>query len=35
MAYAAAPEVLVAHRGVTGAKQVELNIPENSITAWR
>jgi hypothetical protein len=33
VAYAADPEVLVAHRGVAGAKQVELNIPENSIPA--
>lgn len=35
VAYAADPEVLVAHRGVAGAKQVELNIPENSIPAWQ
>jgi hypothetical protein len=32
VAYAADPEVLVAHRGVAGAEQVELNIPENSIS---
>jgi glycerophosphoryl diester phosphodiesterase len=31
---AAGPDVLVAHRGVAGDKQVELNIPENSIPAW-
>ena len=34
MAYANGPEVLVAHRGIAGSSQADLNIPEQSIPAW-
>ena len=34
MAHASTPAVFVAHRGVGGAAQVRLGIPENSIPAW-
>jgi glycerophosphoryl diester phosphodiesterase len=33
-AAAAAPEVLVAHRGVAGDAQITYQLPENSIPAW-
>lgn len=33
-AAAAAPEVLVAHRGVAGEAQLTYQLPENSIPAW-
>ena len=30
----AGPENLIAHRGVAGYSQADLNIPENSLRAW-